>query len=276
MALTRITSNVIKDSTIEEGKFNKPYLDSSNADTAQQSITFQSDVKIQVGAGPFYFSASNNLVTVTGVSAASTALSVSVGGLNLSDGDITLSGTHKIATPRLDVGNGTQTTPGIYFGGATTTGFYRTTTPNESVSLSIAGANVLGLEPAEIRFGTNNLKILTTGTTYTQLAGYDSATGALVFGGPSETLELKVDNATVIDVRSEDTAGNPYTNNENRVGINTSTPAATLDVNGTIRATSFQGPNGAISATDHYWNARSTHSCKWKSRWLRVLQSGNR
>ena len=57
MALTRITSNVIKNNTIEEGKFDKTYLDSTNADTAQQAITFQSDVTIQVGAGSTYFSA---------------------------------------------------------------------------------------------------------------------------------------------------------------------------------------------------------------------------
>ena len=31
MALTRITSNVIKNNTIEEGKFDKTYLDSTNA-----------------------------------------------------------------------------------------------------------------------------------------------------------------------------------------------------------------------------------------------------
>jgi len=250
MALTRITSNVIKDNTIEEGKFNKPYLDSSNADTAQQAITFQSDVTIQVGAGPTFFSASNNLVTVTGSNSGSTVLSVPVGGLSLGDGNITLAGTNKVQTPFLDVGNGTQSAPGIFFGGVTSTGFYRSTAPNESVTLSISGTNVLGLEPAEFRFGTNNLKILTTGTTYTTFASYDSANSAIEFGGASPTLELKVDNTKVIDVRSEDTAGNPYTNNENRVGINTSTPAATLDVNGTIRATNFQGPNGAISADD--------------------------
>lgn len=250
MALTRITSNVIKDNTIEEGKFNKPYLDSSNADTAQQAITFQSDVTIQVGAGPTFFSASNNLVTVTGFNSASTVLNVSVGGLSLGDGDITLAGTHKVQTPFLDVGNGTQSAPGIYFGGQTNTGFYRSTAPNESVTLSIAGTNVLGLEPSEFRFGTNDLKILTTGTTYTTLAAYNSADGGLEIGDTEATLALKVGSSTVIDVRSEDTAGNAYTNNEKRVGINTSTPAATLDVNGTIRATNFQGPNGAISADD--------------------------
>jgi len=250
MALTRITSNVIKNNTIEEGKFDKTYLDSTNADTAQQAITFQSDVSVQVGAGPTYFSASNNLVTIIGPNAGSNVLSVSVGGLSLGDGDITLTGTHKVQTPFLDAGNGSQSAPGIFFGGETTTGFYRSTAPTESVTLSIGGDNILGLEQSEFRFGTNNLKILTTGTTYTTFAGYDSASGALEFGGSEATLELKVDNDTVIDVRSKDTLGNPYTGNENRVGINTSTPAATLDVAGTIRATNFQGPTGAFPVTD--------------------------
>lgn len=251
MALTRITSNVIKDNTIEEGKFNKPYLDSSNADTAQQAITFQSDVTIRVGAGPIYFSATNNLVTLTGSNPASPILSLSVGGLSLGDGDITLTGTHKVQSPVLDVGNGTSTSPSLIFGGETTTGFYRTTAPTESVNLALAGSDLLSLAAAEFKFGTNNLQILTNvANTYTPLAGYDTATGAIEFGGSNESVEIKVANDTVIDVRSEDTNGNPYTNNENRVGINTSTPAATLDVNGTIRATSFQGPNGAISAND--------------------------
>ena len=250
MALTRITSNVIKNNTIEEGKFDKTYLDSTNADTAQQAITFQSDVTIQVGAGSTYFSASNNLVTITGPNSGSNVLNVSVGGLSLGDGDITLSDDHKVQTPFLDVSNGTESTPGIYFGGQTNTGFYRASAPTESVSLTIAGNNVLGLEPAEFRFGTNNLKILTTGTTYTTFAQYDSASGAIEFGGSEATLELKVDNTTVIDVRSEDILGNPYTGGENRVGINTSTPAATLDVAGTIRATNFQGPSGAFPVSD--------------------------
>tara|TARA_B100000073_G_scaffold298234_1_gene263673 strand:- start:3670 stop:7035 length:3366 start_codon:yes stop_codon:yes gene_type:complete len=251
MALTRITSNVIKDNTIEEGKFNKPYLDSSNADTAQQAITFQSDLTIQVGAGPTYFSASNNLVTLTGTNSASAILSLSVGGLSLGDGDINLTGTHKVQSPFLDVGNGTSTTPGLFFGGETSTGFYRTTTPTESVNLALQGSDLLSLQPTEFKFGTNNLQILTNAAnTYTQLAGYDTASGAIEFGGANESVEIKVKNATVIDVRSEDALGNSYTNNENRVGINTQAPAATLDVNGTIRATSFQGPSGAISADD--------------------------
>ena len=250
MALTRITSNVIKNNTIEEGKFDKTYLDSTNADTAQQAITFQSDVSVQVGAGPTYFSASNNLVTITGTAAGASALSLSVGGLSLGDGDITLSDDHKVQTPFLDVGDGTQSTPGLYFGGQTNTGFYRASAPTESVTLSIAGTNVLGLETAEFRLGTNTLKILKTGTDYTTFAAYDSASGALEFGGAEPTLELRVDNATVVDVRSEDTNGIAYTNGEKRVGINTSTPAATLDVNGTIRATNFQGPSGTLPIND--------------------------
>ena len=251
MALTRITSNVIKDNTIEEGKFSKPYLDSSNADTAEQAITFQSDISIQVGAGPTYFSASNNLVTVIGTNNAASVFNITKGGLTLGDGDINLSGSHKVQTPLLDVGNGSQTTPGIYFGGQVNTGFYRSTAPTESVTLSISGNNILGLESTEFRFGTNNLNILTgTANTYTKLAGYNTSSDSIEIGGSNPLLEVKVDNDAVINVRSEDTNGNPYTNNENRVGINTSTPAATLDVNGTIRATNFIGPSGAIDASD--------------------------
>ena len=36
MALTRITQNVIKDSTITEGKFADTYLDAAQPDTAEQ------------------------------------------------------------------------------------------------------------------------------------------------------------------------------------------------------------------------------------------------
>ena len=125
MALTRITSNVIKDNTIEEGKFNKPYLDSSNADTAQQAITFQSNVDIQSGAGPVYFSASNNLVSLTGSNVNAAVLSVVAGGITLTNGDITLvEPGRKITTPILDVGSGTVTNPGLYFSGVSGTGFY--------------------------------------------------------------------------------------------------------------------------------------------------------
>ena len=251
MALTRITSNVIKDNTIEEGKFDKPYLDSSTPDTAQQAITFQSDVSIQVGAGSPYFQASSNLVTVTGSNSEASVLNITTGGLSLSDGDITLSGTHKIQTPLIDVGNGSQSSPGIYFGGQTNTGFYRTTAPTESVTLSISGSNVLGLSPNEFDFGTNTLNILTgAANTYTKLAGYDTANNAIELGGTNSKLQLKAGNSSVVHVRSEDQNGNPYTNNEKRVGINTSTPAATLDVNGTIRATNFVGPSGAIDSGD--------------------------
>ena len=251
MALTRITSNVIKDNTIEEGKFSKPYLDSSNADTAQQSITFQSNVDIQSGAGPVYFSASNSLLTLTGSNANASILSIITGGITLGNGDITLAEPgRKVETPILDVGNGSTNNPGIYFGGVTGTGFYRTANPTESVSISIAGTEVFTVEPAEFKLGTNNVKILTTGSSYTQSIGFDSATGSLTYGSSNAKLELKVNNSSVVYVRSEDTGGNPYVNNENRVGINTDSPAATLDVDGTIRATNFQGPSGAIPAGD--------------------------
>ena len=251
MALTRITSNVIKDNTIEEGKFNKPYLDSSNADTAQQAITFQSNVDIQSGAGPVYFSASNNLVSLTGSNVNAAVLSVVAGGITLTNGDITLvEPGRKITTPILDVGSGTVTNPGLYFSGVSGTGFYRTANPTESVSITIAGTEVFTVEPAEFKFGTNNLKILTTGTTYTEFAGFDSATSSLTYGSSNAKLEFKVSNSPVVYVRSEDTNGDPYAANEKRVGINTDTPAATLDVNGTIRATNFSGPSGAIPSGD--------------------------
>ena len=84
MALTRITSSVIKDATIQETKFDKSYLDSTNADTATQSITFESDVTIKVGsAGSSYFSASANLVTLNAQNANDTVLQVSRGGISL-------------------------------------------------------------------------------------------------------------------------------------------------------------------------------------------------
>ena len=66
MALTRITSSVIKDSTITEGKFDTQYLNATGSpDTGQQPITLESDLNIRVGQGPTFFSASNNLLSLT-------------------------------------------------------------------------------------------------------------------------------------------------------------------------------------------------------------------
>lgn len=259
MALTRITSTVIKDSTIEEGKFTKPYLDSESADTAKQAITFESSVNISNGTGVNpYFTATNEVVQIEGSNGNASVLNITKGGIALSDGDITISddtATRRLKTPYLDVGNGSvdgqgDNFPGIYFDGAIKTGFYRTASPTESVSISIDGNQVLSVEPAEFKFGTNDLKILGSGGSYTSFAGYETSSDSLTFGKSNEKLELKVDNDIVVNVRSVDAGGNAYPDNENRVGINTTTPAATLDVNGTIRGINFQGPDGSFPVGD--------------------------
>ena len=259
MALTRITSTVIKDSTIEEGKFTKPYLDSESADTAKQAITFESSVNISNGTGVNpYFTATNEVVQIEGSNGNASVLNITKGGIALSDGDITISddtATRRLKTPYLDVGNGRvdgqgDNFPGIYFDGAIKTGFYRTASPTESVSISIDGNQVLSVEPAEFKFGTNDLKILGSGGSYTSFAGYETSSDSLTFGKSNEKLELKVDNDIVVNVRSVDAGGNAYPDNENRVGINTTTPAATLDVNGTIRGINFQGPDGSFPVGD--------------------------
>ena len=53
---------MLLDQTIQEGKFDKTYLDATQ-DIATQKITFQSDLEIKVGSTATYFNASSNLVT---------------------------------------------------------------------------------------------------------------------------------------------------------------------------------------------------------------------
>ena len=82
MALTRITSSVIKDSTITEGKFDTQYLNATGSpDTGQQPITLESDLNIRVGQGPTFFSASNNLLSLTAATGNVDACTISLGGL---------------------------------------------------------------------------------------------------------------------------------------------------------------------------------------------------
>ena len=113
MALTRITSNVIKDQTIQEGKFDKTYLDATQADIATQKITFQSDLEIKVGStGATYFNASGNLVTITAPQPADPALTIGQGNITLDNGSITLVGTNSVNTPFLNLNNdGTFASP---------------------------------------------------------------------------------------------------------------------------------------------------------------------
>ena len=60
------------------------------------------------------------------------------------------------------------------------------------------------------------------------------------FGGATNILKVLTGGDDVIVVRSVDTGGTAYPSDENRVGINTDNPGATLDVNGTIKATTYQ------------------------------------
>ena len=117
MALTRITSNVIKDQTIQEGKFDKTYLDATQADIATQKITFQSDLEIKVGStGATYFNASSNLVTITATQPTDPALTIGQGNITLDNGSITLVGTNRVNTPFLNLNsNGTFASPAIAF-----------------------------------------------------------------------------------------------------------------------------------------------------------------
>ena len=67
MALTRITSSVIKDSTITEGKFDTQYLNATGApDTGVQPITLESSLDIKVGQGATFFSANNIIIKCSG------------------------------------------------------------------------------------------------------------------------------------------------------------------------------------------------------------------
>ena len=249
MALTRITSNVIKDSTIQETKFDKPYLDATNADTASQTITFESDVNIKVGSGgSVYFQASSNLVTITGLNSASTALNIGLGGLTITDGDLSLSGTSEVNTPFLTLTqNGSTGNPSIRFSASNSTGIYYTVSP-ESLDFTVDGTNLFSLSNTEgIKFGNRELRILgPNSTTYEEVVRYNLNDAKLQFGGGVKKSEFLVDDDVVINIRAVDGSGNPYSGNENRVGVNNTNPQATFDVTGSIRATSYQN----ISLTD--------------------------
>ena len=241
MALTRITSNVIKDQTIQEGKFDKTYLDATQADIATQKITFQSDLEVKVGStGATYLSASQNLVTITAPAPTDPALSIGQGNIVLNNGSITLSGTNRVNTPFLNLNNdGTFVSPALYFTGATGTGLFRVDTPN-TLGFSVDGESKLELSSTEITFKSRNLKILSESSAFDTAIRYDLASSTMIFGGATNILEIHSGSDPVINVRSINTLGQAYASNENRVGINTNDPGATLDVNGTIKATSYQ------------------------------------
>ena len=240
MALTRITSNVIKDQTIQEGKFDKTYLDATQADIATQKITFQSDLEIKVGStGATYFNASANLVTITAPAANDSALSIGRGNITLDNGSITLVGTNSVNTPLLKlVSNGTFSAPAIFFDGSAT-GLFRTETP-DTLGLSVDGVSQVELTATGITLNNRNIKILSETSAVDTAIRYDLASSTMRFGGATNILEIYSGSDPVINVRSINTLGQAFAGNENRVGINTNNPGATLDVNGTIRATSYQ------------------------------------
>ena len=243
MALTRITSSVIKDSTITEGKFDTQYLNATGTpDTGNQPITLESTLNIRVGSGADYFSASGNKLTLNAPSGNLNALEVGLGGVTLTSGNFTLSdNSTQISTPRLKVNNGTVTVPSIYFGDGLSTGISRTSVP-ESLQLSVNSASLLTLTSTnsgtQISLGANVVKILTTGTNYTDILSYSS--GSLLVGGSNNVLKIKSGDDDVIHVRSINESNQAYANNENRVGVNVVDPQAMLDVGGSIRALSYQ------------------------------------
>ena len=240
MALTRITSNVIKDQTIQEGKFDKTYLDATQADIATQKITFQSDLEIKVGStGATYFNASANLVTVTAPTSADPALTIGQGNITLNNGSITLTGTNSVNTPLLNlVSNGTATAPSVFFD-ASATGIFRVNTP-DTLGLAVDGTSQLELTATDITFKNRNLKILSEVSSFDTAVRYDLASSTMRFGGATNILEIYTGSDAVINVRSINLLGQAFASDENRVGINTNDPGATLDVNGTIKATSYQ------------------------------------
>ena len=242
MALTRITSSVIKDSTITEGKFDTQYLNATGApDTGVQPITLESSLDIKVGQGATFFSASNNLLSLNAPAGNLNALLLGLGGLTLSSGNITLADDNtRINSPQIKLNNGTETAPSIIFGDSLNTGISRVDTP-ESLVFSVNGSSLLSLTPnTGITLGSNTVKILTTTSTYTDILTYNTIDTSLEIGGTNNLLKIKTGGDDVIHVRSVDTSDAAYPSDENRVGINTNDPQATLDVNGSIRATSYQ------------------------------------
>ena len=243
MALTRITQNVIKDSTITEGKFADTYLDAAKPDTATQAITFESNVFIDAGAGGItYFAADagTGVVTLNAANNDTVVLSIATGSISV--GGNILSGSGTLGGDRLQVGDGSNNAPGLYFKDSPTesSGIYRSNNPNESVEVAAAGAKVLGLAREVISLGSNIVQILTTSENYTQLLSFNTGDSSLYFGENNSKLRLRVDGQNVVNVRGVDNTDTPYGNNEKRVGINVDDPQATLDVGGSIRATSYE------------------------------------
>ena len=239
MALTRITSTVIKDSTIVEGKLEKPYLNSDVADTATQSITFQSSVNISVGTGTNYFTASNNLVTISAPAATDTALNISLGNISLAQGNINISN-GSLLTQKVQLSLGSESSPSLYFGLDTSTGIFSSA---GTINFSISGDNKLQITSGDgLKVVSNKLQISTIGTAFDRVTEYISGTvGELRYGGLTDYLSIGVNDEKVINVRAVDASGNEYPNSENRVGINKTNPQSALDVAGTITATSYSG-----------------------------------
>ena len=245
MALTRITSSVIKDSTITEGKFDTQYLNATGTpDTGNQPITLESTLNIRVGSGANYFSASGNKLTLNAPSNDLNALDIGVGGISLTSGDITLSdNSTQVSTPRLKVNDGTVILPSIYFGDGNSTGISRVGTP-ETLQFSVNSASLLSLtntsSGTQISLGANVVKILTAEANYSDILGYSPPDGSLTVGGSENVIKIKSGGDDVIHVRSVNGFSQAYPDNENRVGVNVADPQAMLDVGGSIRALSYQ------------------------------------
>ena len=244
MALTRITKNVIKDSTITEDKFLNTYLDAADSDIAQQSITFQSAVVFKNGPDGIQYLNADSTTGVVTLQSSSNELTV----LNISTGSVTVSGNvtvsnGKVQGAKVAFGDGSITEPSLYFSSATNlqTGFYRETSPNNSISVAIDGTKTLGISPQAISLGSNKIDILTTSGNYTEIIGFDTSNNSNTFGGTNTKVSIKVADTEVINVRSVNNSGGNYNNDEKRVGINVNNPTAMLDVGGKIKATEYEG-----------------------------------
>jgi hypothetical protein len=274
MALTRITSTVIKDATISEGKFDKPYLDSSNADIATQAITFQSNVNIRVGTGSNYFTANNNLVTVTAPTVNDTALNISLGNLNISQGNINI-GNGSLLAQRVKVNEGSESAPSIYFGDNTTTGLFYN---NGSIAFSVSGSTKLQVTSGDgLLVSSNKIQLSTIGTSFDRVAEYVSGTvGELRYGGLTDYLSLTVNDERVINIRAVNASGSEYQNSENRVGINKTDPQTALDVAGTVTATGFSGIQLAnLPVIDYTRGGTGRTDIGTRGQLLRVNETGD-
>jgi len=240
MALTRITSNVIKDATIQEGKFDKAYLDSNQSDTATQSITFQSNVVIKSGpAGTAYFNANpanDGSITLQGQNNTSTILSILTGNVSVSDGDITIGGTHKLDSPYVQVSDGTTANPSLYFNPTGTTGLYRVDTP-ESLDITVGGAHQVGFSPTEgVKF-TNRVIKINAATEYDDILRFRTTDNTFLVGGTTPNLNVVVGDSDGITVKND--------NGTIKVGINNDAPTTTLDIDGPIRANGYNNIQAA-------------------------------